>query len=173
MKRNWMWLVFALAVMLAAFYSYVRTEEVATNNPPFVTTTAFWLALIPAIFILVLSASGSLAVLTWRATSDGKTRWKAFWNVVEVVWLLGSGLSIFGVITTQAAPLIPPVRDRYAQEVHAQGEAVADLAKHIWQESCVSNPADPAICARVAALIDPAKLTDPNTSPVKNAVRRI
>ena len=167
MKRHWIWAALVPAVAIAAFYSFIRTAEVATNNPPFVTTTALWLALIPAIFILVLFLAGSLAVLTWRATAEGKKSWKVFWNVVEVVWLLGTGLSIFGVITTQAASLIPLARNAYARDIRVHGEVVTSLAKHIRQEFCIPAPADPEICARVDDLIDSAKLTDPNMSALR------
>ena len=167
MKRHWIWVVFGLAVVLAVFYIFIRTAEIATSNPPFVTTTALWLALIPAIFISVLSLAGSLAVLTWRATAEGKQQWKIFWNVVEIVWLLGTGFSIFGVITTQAASFLPLVKDFYAQDIRNSGKEISEFAKHIRKEYCSPTPADQEICSRIADLTDSTKLTDPNNSALR------
>jgi hypothetical protein len=126
----------------------------ASGDRPFITTTAVWLATIPTIFIPVFALSIFLAILTWRATPDRKGQWKAFWNVIEIVWLVGTGLSIFGIISTQAASLVPIIVSSYEQDAHHQGERLSDFARQTQQTFCSQNPVDEDICSYIFMLTD-------------------
>ena len=137
---------------LGMMFIFIRVAQFASDSTHVLTTTAVWLALIPCIFLTTLFFSFYLAFRTWRSAEENKTWWKQFWNVIEVVWLLGSGLSIFNLVAAQGGALIPIASSLYKQEADELLDAVQSEAARTRAQFCVEHPIDVPACALIERL---------------------
>jgi hypothetical protein len=147
-------LILTVGCLVFALQVWVRVGGYFSGNPgfPFITGTAGYIALAPALFVVTFYTSLLLAVATWRSSTTGRKKWKAFWNVIEIVWLLGGGLSIINLLVTQATAIMPEIIAYYEQDASAARAKLQDDAKEVQSRFCTPTPEDGEICDRVGRL---------------------
>lgn len=146
-------IILSFGVLYFAFWVWFRVSVYFSNAPrPFLTETATYIAVAPAIFIVTFYVSSLLAALTWRSTTEGRRKWKFFWNFVEIAWLLGGGLSIINLLATQATAIVPTIIRGYEDDASVSRAKVEVFAKQTKVDFCTPEPEDRNICDRVDRL---------------------
>ena len=139
----------AIVIFLAFFallYVFLRIAIDAVPNAaqPTITLTSFYLASIPTLFLFLLFISFFLAMQTWRAVE--KKPWKKWWNVVEVIWIVGGGLGIFGIVSAQTPAFRSRALDIDLQSIGAQRAELSKMAVQVVASSCIPTPIDTKVC---------------------------
>ena len=147
-----LWTVFVVAIAAGASLLFDRVAtSLATETQP-IGLVSRWLALIPSIFAGVLVVSVVLGILTLRSPPERRRRWKAFWNVVEFVWIFGTGWSIFGLISTQLPRLQDELASVYRSAFTALDPELSAQARTLMGDHCKPRPVDEEVCAVLGKL---------------------
>jgi hypothetical protein len=153
-----LFLVYLGAVTFGTVFTFVRTAEWAAGNSRSIGNTAGWVAAVPSIFIVVFSVAIVLAVLTWRSPAANRSNWRIFWNVIEIVWLVGTGLSVFGAISNQSVALRERIAGIYQQDLTGQRKSLAAAANELDAKYCKPEEFDGNLCARIRSLSSEEKI---------------
>src|SRR4051812_12244135 len=111
------WLLLTVAFFVATFLLVGKIAIASSNDSYWLATTGLWVATVPLIFILTMAIAAFLAMRTMRAPAKAKPRWKSFWNVVEIVWLMGTGAGVFAIMGTSAIALAPVLQAYNEQQL--------------------------------------------------------
>jgi hypothetical protein len=154
-----------LALFLIAEFIFLRVAMLAAGNSHFVTTTAIWVATIPALFLAFMTISLYLAAATLRASQTLKPSWKIFWNLIEIVWLVGTGLSIFGTIAGSANIVVPLIVAAFQDDMRDEAQEVSVEAKNIYGKHCAKDVLDQQLCEDIDKITRlPQNLTTPGVA---------
>jgi hypothetical protein len=118
------------------------------------TSAGYWMSSVLMLLFISFSISIILAIETLRAKDENKKKWKKFWNIVEILWLLSAGLAIFGYISAARPLLMQVIDDIHHQELDDAAKKIGDSAKVIQGEFCKSDIVDEKICSSLAVFAD-------------------
>jgi hypothetical protein len=148
MKLRWILsTLFIVAIGVGASLLFERISVSLANDKQSIGVVSHWLALIPTIFLSVLVVSVVLGILTLLSPPDRRRRWKTFWNVVEFVWIFGTGWSIFGLISTQLPRLQDELASTYNSVITELNPELSREASELMAQHCRPQPVDEQVCA--------------------------
>jgi hypothetical protein len=153
MKLRWIVsCLFAVAVAAGAVVLFTQIMNSLAADKNAVGIVAQWLALIPTIFATSLVVSVVLGILTLRAPPEHRRRWKTYWNIVEFVWIFGTGWSIFGLISNQVPNLQNELAGLYSSAISAANPEIETMSGKLQAELCRPRPFDEATCTALGEL---------------------
>lgn len=161
-----LWAILFVGLFLGIpLFILLRVSVAASGDGIFVTTTALWLGSVAAIVFVSAVISTVLVIMTFRSSEDRNSKWKAFWNLVDLAWVIVSGLGIFGAISTAGNILMPLIADLYVQDQHEAASEIAAAARLIDGGFCSTAFRDRDICAKVEVISNPAAVEKQPFSP--------
>ena len=111
------------------------------DAPWYLPVYGIWFWSIPAIFLFTVILLAVPLIYTFRREQAHVQSWKAFWNTMELIWIIGGSTSVIAMISQSWGILSEPLGQYMLDAVRDQYAVVQKASKTTFSKYCPNQSA--------------------------------